>query len=117
MTAGSTIAELPTEHQLLLKENKTENQSFKSTPENLSFKKVEEEENKSNFKEVRQEEVIERNNTNRNEDISSHLTQNSGKIDVQNILIENLRHGEHAYYCLNMLTSINETVIDLKNAE
>jgi len=118
---------LPTEHQLLLKENKAENQSFKSPPENLTFKNVEEEENKSSFKEVGQEEVGQEevgqeviesfNNINRNEDINSHLTQTSGKIDVQNILIENLRYGEHVYYCLNMLTSIHGLVIDFKQTE
>jgi len=45
------------------------------------------------------------------------ISKNSGKIDVQNILIESLRNGEHVYYCLNMLDSINKSVLNVKAAE
>ncbi len=43
--------------------------------------------------------------------------KNSGKIDVQNILIESLRNGQYVYFSLNMLSSINDSSLNMKHIE
>ena len=40
-----------------------------------------------------------------------------GLINLQNILVQNLKYGEYVYYCLNMLCSINDNFIDIGQIE
>jgi len=118
-----------TDNQLLLIENKPSNSnksSAKSTP-----KASPRDTDINNVKDTKDMNENSKHNTNKNEEYDdinksllnkSNMTENSsyrnsGKIDVQNILIDNLRNGEHVFYCLNMLTFINENMINLLLSE
>ncbi len=136
----TTLNHQNTEDKLILNVNKSKaSNSIQSTPRNASVKNeiVESSYNNKNVdinnniegindpyandfekKNEEEEDVNNKQNINyNNENIGERAERNSGKIDVQNILIESLRNGEYVYYCLNMLASINDSVLNIKHTE
>ena len=113
---------------LLLNENKSEkydskNNSKKSSPRSDEGLKKNEEIAKvlSKFAANSKNNIFSSSNNKsyvNTENFNQNFTGNMGsQIDVQNILIENLRNGENVYYCLNMICSISDSVLNLKLAE